>query len=243
MRKRAQPQVLAIALCIYTVQTSSETRLVLRATRHHLVNVCNLRSREREDGVHELLVVHLHPAAAVRVEPLERLRDLLHHDARAHEAVERDPPRARRHAGAATGATALMKIYPHPGRPVSHRSINIQRRKARERSKWEVMGVARRGEEGTREQGGGGGGEEGALTVLGLEEAEERGREVVAELLQRVGELLPVDRARTVAVKVAEDVLPVLDVLPQPRELVEPDRSAPVRVLYVSMSTTSTGCR
>ena len=220
MRKRAQPQVLAIALCIYTVQTSSETRLVLRATRHHLVNVCNLRSREGEDGVHELLVVHLHPAAAVRVEPLERLRDLLHHDARAHEAVERDPPRARRHAGAATGASALMKIYPNPGRPVSHRSIQAQSRKA-----------------------GGGGGEEGALTVLGLEEAEERGREVVAELLQRIGELLPVDRARAVTVEVAEDVLPVLDVLPQARELVEPDRSAPVRVLHVSVSTTSTGCR
>ena len=52
-------------------------------------------SRQTEDGVHELVVVDLHPAVAVRVELLERLGDLLDDDARAHEAVEGDAWRGR----------------------------------------------------------------------------------------------------------------------------------------------------
>ena len=54
----------------------------------------------------------------------------------------------------------------------------------------------------------------GARTVLLLEEVEERGREVEAELLEGLVQLGAVDGAGAVAVKVAEDVLPVLDVLP-----------------------------
>ena len=66
--------------------------------------------------MHELVVVDLRPSIAVRVELLERLRDLLHHDARAHEAVERDPAiRVRRHAGAASRASALVNVYPVRG--------------------------------------------------------------------------------------------------------------------------------
>ena len=72
---------------------------------------------------------------------------------------------------------------------------------------------------------------ESVLTVLGLDEVEEGWREVVPELVQGLLEFLPVDRARAVPVEVPVHVLPVLDVLPQPRELVEPDRPAPVRVL------------
>ena len=53
-------------------------------------------SRQAQDGVHELVVVDLHPAVAVGVEPLERLADLLDDHARAHEAVERDPRRGAR---------------------------------------------------------------------------------------------------------------------------------------------------
>ena len=55
--------------------------------------------------------------------------------------------------------------------------------------------------------------------------------EVIAELAERLVQLVGVDRTGTVAVKVAVDVLPVLDVLPQARELVEADRPAPVSVL------------
>ncbi len=44
-------------------------------------------------------------------------------------------------------------------------------------------------------------------------------------------QLVPVDRARIIPVKVAVDILPVLDVLPKARELAEADRSAPVSVL------------
>ena len=81
------------------------------------------------------------------------------------------------------------------------------------------------------------------LTVLGLNETQELRREVVAKLAEGLVELLSIDRARVVPVEVTIYVLPVLDVLPQPRKLVEPDRSAPVRVLRVSVSTTSTGGR
>ena len=43
--------------------------------------------------------------------------------------------------------------------------------------------------------------------------------EVVPELAQGLGELAAVDRSGVVAVEVAEDALPVFDVLPQAREL------------------------
>lgn len=61
-------------------------------------------SRQAQHSMHELLVVDLQPPVAVRVELLERLRDLLDDDARAHEAVERDALRGR--AGACTGSRA-----------------------------------------------------------------------------------------------------------------------------------------
>ena len=47
-------------------------------------------SRRGEHRRHKLLVVHLHPPVAVGIEALEGLRELLHGDTRAHEAVERD---------------------------------------------------------------------------------------------------------------------------------------------------------
>ena len=71
------------------------------------------RSRQAQHGVHELLVVDLHPSVAVRVELLERLRDLLDDDARAHEAVERDPLRGR--AVACTRARTCGEVYPARG--------------------------------------------------------------------------------------------------------------------------------
>ena len=57
-------------------------------------------------------------------------------------------------------------------------------------------------------------------------------REVVSKLVEGLPELVGVDGARVVAVEVAVDVLPVLDVLPQPCEFVEADRPATIRVLW-----------
>lgn len=48
------------------------------------------------------------------------------------------------------------------------------------------------------------------LTVLALDQVEELRREVVAELGEGLVELASVNGARVVAVKVLEDVLPVL---------------------------------
>jgi hypothetical protein len=68
--------------------------------------------------VHELVVVDLDPAIAVRVELLERLAELLDGDACANEAVERDAGRAAtltRNAetrrGALCGDTRSCEIY------------------------------------------------------------------------------------------------------------------------------------
>ena len=58
-----------------------------------------------------------------------------------------------------------------------------------------------------------------------------RGMSDAPELRERLVQLGAVDRARAVAVKVAEDVLPILDVFPQACELVEADCPAPVRIL------------
>ena len=66
------------------------------------------------------------------------------------------------------------------------------------------------------------------LTVLGLNETQELRREVVAKLAEGLMELLSIDRARVVPVEVTIYVLPILDVLPQPGKLVEPDRSAAI---------------
>ena len=57
------------------------------------------------------------------------------------------------------------------------------------------------------------------LTVLGLNETQELRREVVAKLAEGLMELLSIDRARVVPVEVTIYVLPVLDVLPENREL------------------------
>ena len=59
----------------------------------------------------------------------------------------------------------------------------------------------------------------GGLTILALYELEERRREVVAKLTEGLMELLSIDRARVVPVEVTIYVLPVLDVLPETREL------------------------
>lgn len=102
-------------------------------------------------------------------------------------------------------------------------------------------------------QGEGGQVKQGRLTVFALDKLEELRREVVAELAERVVQLVRVDRAGSVAIEVPVDVLPVLDVLPQSCELrkrgklistvscdndgnietylVEADRAAPIRVL------------
>ena len=57
------------------------------------------------------------------------------------------------------------------------------------------------------------------LTILALEQVQQARREVVAELRQRLAQLALVDRPGAVAVEVAEDILPVLDVLPEAGEL------------------------
>ena len=64
--------------------------------------------------MHELIVVHLHDAAAVRVEALEGLGEGLDHNARAHEAVERHP--GRRSAWLGAQGRAGCDIYPREGR-------------------------------------------------------------------------------------------------------------------------------
>ena len=69
------------------------------------------------------------------------------------------------------------------------------------------------------------------LTVLGLNETQELRREVVAELAEGLVELLSIDRARIVPVEVTVYVLPVLDVLPESRELVETNRPTAIGVL------------
>ena len=65
--------------------------------------------------MHELLVVDLHPAVAVGVELLERLGDLLDHDARAHKAVKRDPAGGGGPMVTLARPSALMKTYPKRG--------------------------------------------------------------------------------------------------------------------------------
>ena len=75
-----------------------------------------IKLRCTEDGVHELLVVDLHPSVAIGVELLERLREGLDHDARTHEAVERDAGgRGSRH----NWRRGFLNIYPRSGSPVS----------------------------------------------------------------------------------------------------------------------------
>ena len=49
-----------------------------------------IRSRQRQDSLQELVIVDLNPTIAVAVKSGERLGYLLHNDARAHKAVERD---------------------------------------------------------------------------------------------------------------------------------------------------------
>lgn len=67
------------------------------------------RSGRAEDGVHELVVVDLDPAVTVGIELLEGLGESLDHDARAHEAVERD---ARRRTADCSSAGSFVNIYP-----------------------------------------------------------------------------------------------------------------------------------
>jgi len=68
--------------------------------------------------------------------------------------------------------------------------------------------------------------------ILALDELEQLRGEVEPELAQGRAELSSVDGAAAIAVKVPEDALPVLDVLPQTGELVERDRPAAIRVEY-----------
>ena len=51
----------------------------------------------------ELVISNLNPSGTVRVEALERLRELLDDDARAHETVERDPRRGTRSSADGVG--------------------------------------------------------------------------------------------------------------------------------------------
>lgn len=55
-------------------------------------------------------------------------------------------------------------------------------------------------------------------------------RQSVTKRLQRIGQLTLVDRSRTVLVEMAEDALPILNVLPQAGKLVEADLAAAVHV-------------
>ena len=75
-----------------------------------------IKLRCTEDGVHELVVVDLHPSVAVGVELLERLRERLDDDARAHEAVEGD---AGRRTVGTSYSRGFTNIYPDTGRLMS----------------------------------------------------------------------------------------------------------------------------
>ena len=70
--------------------------------------------------MHELVVVDLHPAVAIGVESGEGLADLLDDDARAHEAVERDPIRLR---SARAWAGTCVHVCPTRGDLVSLPSL------------------------------------------------------------------------------------------------------------------------
>lgn len=59
-------------------------------------------------------------------------------------------------------------------------------------------------------------------TVLLFKKRQKGGREVVPKAAQRFGELGPVYRPRPISVEMPEDVLPVLDVLPEPSEFCGP---------------------
>ena len=74
-------------------------------------------------------------------------------------------------------------------------------------------------------------GSRGVHTIFLLEEFEEAWGEVVPELSESFPQFATVDGTRAVSVKVLEDVLPVLDVLPETSELVEPDSSTSVNIL------------
>lgn len=70
----------------------------------------------------------------------------------------------------------------------------------------------------------------GSGGVFPLDEVQEVRGEVVAELRECLLELGTVDGARAVSIKVAECIFPVLDVPPEPLELVESDFSVPIDV-------------
>ena len=96
--------------------------------------------------------------------------------------------------------------------------------KERKRTELRERGLERRREKGMESKR--------RLTVLRFYEVQELWREVVSKLVEGLPELVGVDGARVVAVEVAINVLPVLDVFPQSRELVEADRPATIRVLW-----------
>lgn len=71
-----------------------------------------------------------------------------------------------------------------------------------------------------------------ALTVLLRHNVQQFGRKPVAKRLQSVRQFVLVDGSGSILVKVTEDALPILDVLPEACEFVEADLSAPVHVEY-----------
>jgi len=70
----------------------------IQKLRRHLSDgeypLSKIHSRQRQNSLQKLLVVHLDPTIAVSVLRSERLGDLLHDDARTYEAVERDSGRS-----------------------------------------------------------------------------------------------------------------------------------------------------
>lgn len=68
----------------------------------------------------------------------------------------------------------------------------------------------------------------GLSIIFLLYEVKQRGRQVVSKLSESVAKFCTVNSSGTITVEMSEDVLPVLDILPQTRELVETDRSATV---------------
>jgi len=67
-------------------------------------------------------------------------------------------------------------------------------------------------------------------SILSLDKLDQLRGQVEPELGESLRELLAVDGPAPIAIEMPEHPLPVLDVLPETGELVESDRSAPIRV-------------
>ena len=177
-----------------------ETTLVREGHRRVTVLYCTVQfnacleptSGRRETHLHESVVVDLHPAAAVRVMALERLGQCLDHHTGTHEAVERNATCAstrtcRWHTACARTRRSSVRI---------DWRINVSGQRRQSTCPSPLLRTDK------------------ILTVLLRNNVKQLGRESIAKRLKCVRQLVLVDRARAILVKVSEDALPVLNVLP-----------------------------